>query len=224
MMRLIRNLSASAEIVIVVTVAFGLFIWGALGAYFDPPPATETHFTNDSLIGLVLVELVLFAVLVPFLKVRGWTRSAVGLSPTLSQTLMGAALAIGALVIFALTNALAYGSVAEPNPNPAMQQAADVTLAAILAVSLVNAAYEEILVTGYLISAIKEKWPATYAIAFSTGLRGLYHLYQGPVAAVAIGAMGLMFAIYYVRTGKLWPLIVAHFMLDVLSFVVPSEA
>ncbi len=224
MIDVIRRLPAPAEIAIVLTVAFGLFVWGAIASLLDPPPAGGTPFTNDALLGLVLVELVLFAVLAPFLKVRGWTLSAIGLSPTGGQTLTGFALAAAAIAIFALTNAIAYGSTAEPAPNPATQQAADLTLSTILAVSFVNAAYEEIFVTGYLMSAIGEKWRATTAIALSVAVRALYHLYQGPVAAFAIGAMGLMFAIYYVRGGKLWPLIVAHFILDVLSFSLPSEA
>jgi|CXWK01.1.fsa_nt_gi membrane protease YdiL (CAAX protease family) len=224
MMDFIKRLSPTAEIAIVLTVAFGLFVWGAIDGFVNPSPPSDTPFTNDALMALTLVELVLFALLLPFLKVRGWTRSAIGLAPAPGQTLMGFALTAGTIAIFALTNALAHGNAAEPAANPALKQAADLSLWTILAVSLVNAAYEEIFVTGYLISAVKEKWPAYFAIALSTGLRGLYHLYQGLVPAIAIGAMGLMFAIYYARSGKLWPLIVAHFILDVLSFAMPSDA
>ena len=44
-------------------------------------------------------------------------------------------------------------------------------------------------------------------------LRGLYHLYQGGRAGGGL-AMGLVFGYVYHRTGRLWPLIIAHALID----------
>jgi membrane protease YdiL (CAAX protease family) len=41
-----------------------------------------------------------------------------------------------------------------------------------------------------------------------------YHFYQGILGAVVNLAIGAVFTGCYVRHGKLWPLIVAHAMLD----------
>ena len=45
-------------------------------------------------------------------------------------------------------------------------------------------------------------------------LRGAYHLYQGFGAGLGNVAMGLVFGYGWRRTGRLWPLIVAHGIID----------
>ena len=62
-------------------------------------------------------------------------------------------------------------------------------------------------------------WPAWAAIAASAVLRGSYHLYQGVSAGFGNLAMGLIFGYFYHRTGHLWPLVVAHFLIDAVAFV-----
>ena len=52
------------------------------------------------------------------------------------------------------------------------------------------------------------------AILISAAIRMSYHVYQGPVAALFIGILGLVFAASFARTGKLWPVIMAHAGLD----------
>ena len=58
----------------------------------------------------------------------------------------------------------------------------------------------------------------------STGLRVLYHLYQGPLGVLTIVPMGLMFGYIYVRTRKLWPVIVAHVLMDVIGLALASRS
>jgi membrane protease YdiL (CAAX protease family) len=50
-------------------------------------------------------------------------------------------------------------------------------------------------------------------------LRGTYHLYQGFGQALGNAVMGALFAWWFQRTGRLWPLLVAHTLLDVVAFV-----
>ena len=50
-------------------------------------------------------------------------------------------------------------------------------------------------------------------------LRGGYHLYQGIGAFVGNLVMGLVFARYWQRTNRLWPLVGAHLLIDVVAFV-----
>ncbi len=50
-------------------------------------------------------------------------------------------------------------------------------------------------------------------------LRGAYHLYQGYSAGLGNVVMGLVFGYVWLRTGRLWPLIVAHGLIDAVAFV-----
>ena len=61
--------------------------------------------------------------------------------------------------------------------------------------------------------------PLAGAIATSAILRGTYHLYQGFSAGLGNLVMGVIFAYFYHRTGKIWPLILAHFLIDAVAYL-----
>jgi membrane protease YdiL (CAAX protease family) len=50
-------------------------------------------------------------------------------------------------------------------------------------------------------------------------LRGSYHLYQGIGGFIGNLGMGVFFAIFFVRTRRVGPLIVAHAIIDSVAFV-----
>ena len=86
-------------------------------------------------------------------------------------------------------------------------------------VLLLNAAeaalLEEVIVVGYLITRLRQLgWTAVAAIVASAILRGTYHLYQGWGGFAGNLAMGLLFGVIFVKTRRVWPLVVAHFLLD----------
>ena len=56
-------------------------------------------------------------------------------------------------------------------------------------------------------------------ILVSAGLRGCYHLYQGFGSFLGNIAMGVLFGWLYTRYGRLLPLVVAHFLIDAVTFV-----
>ena len=57
------------------------------------------------------------------------------------------------------------------------------------------------------------------ALVVASLLRGAYHLYQGWGAGLGNAAMGLVFGYAWRRTGRLWPLIIAHGVIDTVAFV-----
>ena len=79
---------------------------------------------------------------------------------------------------------------------------------------------EDVSVVGYLLTRLQqlEISPAK-AIVWSSLLRGAYHLYRGFGAGLGNVAMGLVFGHVWRRTGRLWPLIVAHGIIDSVAFV-----
>jgi membrane protease YdiL (CAAX protease family) len=83
-----------------------------------------------------------------------------------------------------------------------------------------NAIVEEVIVVGYLMTRLRQMGVGTVAIvATSAVLRGSYHLYQGFGAFVGNAVMGVVFALFFLRTKRVMPLIVAHTLLDVAAFV-----
>ncbi|MBA0124132.1 CPBP family intramembrane metalloprotease [Haloechinothrix sp. YIM 98757] len=83
-----------------------------------------------------------------------------------------------------------------------------------------NAAAEEILVVGYLLTRLRQLGSGeNSALLVSAVLRGVYHLYQGVGGFVGNLVMGLIFGRIWQRTNRLWPLVIAHTLLDVVAFV-----
>ncbi|MDM4721828.1 CPBP family intramembrane metalloprotease [Micromonospora sp. WMMA1363] len=83
-----------------------------------------------------------------------------------------------------------------------------------------NAVLEEVIVVGYLITRLRQlQWRLGAVIATSALLRGSYHLYQGFGAFVGNAVMGVVFSLFYLRTRRVMPLVVAHTLLDIVAFV-----
>lgn len=83
-----------------------------------------------------------------------------------------------------------------------------------------NGVLEEILVAGYLLHRLSQLgWRPGRALTVSALLRGSYHLYQGFGGFAGNVAMGLIFGRLYQRWGRAAPLVVAHTLIDAVTFV-----
>jgi len=76
-----------------------------------------------------------------------------------------------------------------------------------------------VFVAGYVIAALKDVRGTTFAINVSVVIRLVYHLYQGISGVLSIIPMGLIFGYWFARKGRLWPLIAAHALLDLVPFL-----
>lgn len=93
-------------------------------------------------------------------------------------------------------------------------------LPALLLWAVANSGAEEILVVAYLITRLRRLgWSENSSLLASALLRGSYHLYQGFGGGIGNVVMGLVFGRYWQKTGRLWPLVVAHAVIDGVSFV-----
>jgi membrane protease YdiL (CAAX protease family) len=92
------------------------------------------------------------------------------------------------------------------------------SLAVVLLLSVVNGLYEEVFLLGYLMKGFRHRG-ASFALGLSLLVRVLYHLYQGPHGALSIAVAGLVFGVFYLRTGWLWPVVFAHMLADTLPFL-----
>jgi membrane protease YdiL (CAAX protease family) len=199
----ILRLSGAFELTFVLLLAFGLTVPGNLLALLSP----DYH------------ELVILSILIPFLKARGWTRERLGIRPTFQDSLWGVGILLAQNLIFYGLWSLLY--IAWPKVAIAMSHTRINTghfdWAVVIAVSIVNPVFEEMFVCAYLITALKERFGTTTAVNVSAAIRVFYHLYQGALAVLGITPMALMFGYWFARTGRLWPLIVAHALQDFIA-------
>ena len=83
-----------------------------------------------------------------------------------------------------------------------------------------NGILEEVIVAGYLLHRLSQLgWSSGRALTLSAVLRGSYHLYQGFGGFAGNVIMGVLFGRLYQRWGRATPLIVAHTLIDAVTFV-----
>jgi membrane protease YdiL (CAAX protease family) len=82
-----------------------------------------------------------------------------------------------------------------------------------------NAWAEEVVMIGYLITRLRQLgWSENRSLVVQALLRGSYHLYQGLGGFIGNLVMGLVFGRIWQRTNRLWALVGAHTLIDVVAF------
>ena len=94
---------------------------------------------------------------------------------------------------------------------------ADVTLSVlVVARVVVNPFFEELIVRAYAMTEVLGlTGSGALAVLVSVGVQTLYHLYQGVPMALAHGATFSVFSLYYLRTRRIAPVVLAHLYGDV---------
>lgn len=89
----------------------------------------------------------------------------------------------------------------------------------VLFLNAVEAALlEEVVVVAYLVTRLRQLGlTEVAAVGSSALLRGSYHLYQGWGGFLGNVGMGVLFGLVFSRTRRAWPIVLAHFLLDVAA-------
>lgn len=141
---------------------------------------------------------------------RWWLRD------TGSGLLLAAAIGIPGIGFYLLSKAIGINTTVVPAALDAVWWAVPVLILSALRAAL----GEELIVVAYFFDRMRRIGLAPWAIiGLSALLRGSYHLYQGFGGFLGNVVMGLVFGWAYHRWGRSLPLIVAHWILDIVSFV-----
>ena len=134
-------------------------------------------------------------------------------------TLIFAIIGIGTLAVYAGGRAL--GITAEIQPANLGDHWW--TIPVLILAAAKNGIVEEVIIFGFGAERLQRlgygMWPIIISLAV---FRASYHLYQGIGPFVGNVAMGIIFGWYFMRRGRLMPLVWAHFIIDAVGFLAPG--
>jgi len=91
---------------------------------------------------------------------------------------------------------------------------------ALLLEAIQQGTAEEIVVCAFVLTRLAQLgWSNQRALAAAAVLRGSYHLYQGYGGFVGNAVMGVIFGWWFQRTRRIVPLVIAHSVIDAVSFI-----
>ncbi|MGW5455887.1 CPBP family intramembrane glutamic endopeptidase [Nocardia sp. NPDC003979] len=139
-----------------------------------------------------------------------------GRTDAIAGVVLAAVIGIPGLGLYLLAHALGVSVTIVPNSIDEHWWRLPVLIASACA----NSVAEEVIVVAYLISRLRTLgWSDNKSLLASALLRGSYHLYQGLGGGLGNIVMGLVFGRYWQRTNRLWPLILAHALIDAVAYL-----
>jgi membrane protease YdiL (CAAX protease family) len=226
------------EVLVVLTVTLGLSaLRSALSlvdALLRPEPLNEQQVALNApaaqadLVDLALqlvrvLQLVGWGALGAYLLIRGGIAlRAVGLDArrpgrdALGAAGLAALIGVPGLGLYLAARALGVSVTIAPTTLDATWW----TVPVLVASALANSWAEEVVMVAYLITRLRQLgWSENGSLLAQALLRGAYHLYQGLGGFVGNVVMGLVFGRVWQRTNRLWCLVGAHALIDVVAFV-----
>jgi len=205
-----------------VVVAFGVFFgW----VHLHPATAARLLFRIAyQIVGLLSLYLAL--------RYQGRTFKEIGLviDPRLLE--IGRAFGLYFVAIFLTVSLYLVLNLLSPRFQPLAHHGTfdsaalfgvHVTIASLLFVVL-NPFHEELLVRAFLITEVEGLYHSTLlAVIVSVALQTSYHIYQGLPAALSHIPAFLIFSLYYVRTRRIFPIILAHLFMDISALALYAQ-
>lgn len=210
---MLQRLSPRVELLLIMLISFGPLAVRSLLEMAQLK--TVIVFDDRRALFIIGIEVVCGTLAALILRARGWTFASLGLRFSMPQTIAGMLLLIGANLAIAGFYELMQ-SLTGSDPATATTVQAHVSLPVLIALTLINPLYDELLSVAYVVRATEGAGPA-FAITLSAVIRFVCHLDQGPIIAVTILPLGLIFAAVYWRWRLVWPLVVAHGVMDFLG-------
>lgn len=211
----IRSWRARSEFTIVIVLCLGWFLLGSLQALSGDEQSAVLE--DDVLRAITKYELTAGLLAALFLWARGWSILDFQISLSWLATACAIPLVVVDLYLQAIVSALLDDVVGGGAQLDQLVYSIKVSLHWAITASVVNGAFEELVLVGYVMRRFRVLGFGT-ALGVSVLLRSMLHFYQGPSGVAGITAMGILFGSYYWFFGRLWTLMLAHMLLDLLAF------
>jgi membrane protease YdiL (CAAX protease family) len=186
-------------------------------ALFWRSPRAYRLMSSGRLELTLCIEVVLGGGLAVYLFRRGWRWHHVTLPFTLTD--IGRGLGVWLLGYLAVASVSLLVSIFDPALVTGVVREGfrgRPPLVLVLLTALVNPVFEESLWLGYSVNGPGAR-SVSAALWWSLVPRLLVHLYQGWLALFAVAPLGLWYFAYYLKKQRLWPIVIAHGMQDLLS-------
>jgi membrane protease YdiL (CAAX protease family) len=223
MNKLIKKFSPTTELIVILIIGFGLFIYSSTLSFFvvnsDYTHSWTYRITSQGHFSILIYETIAFLIIIYILKVRDWKLWHFNLSFTIRLIWI-------ALLIMLIRNfisniglkILEIFKVVDDTTVNHVQYGLEANWISILLIIIINSIFEEFILIGYLFKRL-EKYHPVIIIGFSILIRQLYHTYQGWLSLAMILPTGLVFGYYYYKFKKLWPVIIAHGFSNLIAFL-----
>ena len=213
------------ELGLVLLLAFSPGVLGLLLMALGPENSSQVE--DQLLPSLVSLIFEVFLSFIPVLVIgylltrnrEGW--AGIGLTRfRTGELLMGLVLWVASFVlVLVLAQLFQYFGTREVDFLPESLPLWFRSLQAVL-IAVTAGVTEEIVVRGYAQTRLEQLRVSTAVILLlPTALWAGLHVYQGLGAALTIFGLGLMYAWYFQRTRRLWPLILAHVLFDMTQLI-----
>lgn len=183
-------------------------------------PVVETPWL-DLIYQLVGIGLALVPVLLALYFLRQ-DQVSIGLIPNLRDVglgvLIAASIGIPGIGLYFLALELGLTSRVVPSSLGDFVW----TIPILLLAALRSGLQEEVIVVGFLLSKLKLVNPTfsvLLLVLISAAIRASYHSYQGFSAVLGNFVMGIVFALVFLRTARVAPLVIAHTLMNSVVFI-----
>jgi len=223
------------ELALVLAVSFLSAGIGSVRALLTGHPVYPgAHYADASwrVVYTISHELACLALLAYVLYRQGRTLADLGTTVVGRDALRAAAIFLFGLVAFALCYYRvigawhgaggAAGAKADRVVNPLA--GLGVSIGSVVWV-LINPFFEELIVRAYTMTEVL--WltqSGGLAVLVSVVIQAFYHVYQGVPAALGHAGTFLVFSLYYLKTRRLAPVVLAHLYLDVGALVITAAS
>jgi uncharacterized protein len=210
-----RTVTTPLEALGISTLCFGWFIFASLSAV--SAGFKSGTYSSGGFVSLIGFELVIATVAMYVLRSRGFSIGSLYPAPSVAGVAIGVALYIGAsFAAVAATSPFTNPGYLEPIET--LMADGGISLLTLVALGVVNGAYEEVFLLGFLVRGLRA-YGLPIALGVSLLVRVLYHLYQGPLGAVSVLVFGAVLSVYFVASGRLFPAVFAHAIADIVPFL-----
>ena len=218
----IKTLSSKAEFFIVISLAFGysIIVSAIIFINYYLSGASYQYSNSDfALVSNIIYQVLILGMIFSFLNARDNSITVSNNFNLVKLLSISILLILSYYLFYYLFLILADWGNSTPFDRTSNLTVTNFSLIPIILFSASNGFFEEIIVVGYVIPTVTERRNSFYALNVSVLIRLLYHLYQGPVAALHIIPMGLVFGLIFIKYKNIWPLVIAHFVLDVIALL-----